>query len=55
MNLTDKTAIVTGASRGMGLEICKALASKGIHLAMVARDPARLEAAAARVRVVVAL
>lgn len=50
MNLDNKTAIVTGASRGMGLEICKALAGQGVHLAMVARDLARLEAAAEQVR-----
>ena len=49
MDLMGKVAIVTGASRGMGLEICKALAGQGARLAMVARDPARLGDAARQV------
>lgn len=39
------TAIVTGASRGLGLENAKALAALGYEIAMVAKDPERLATA----------
>lgn len=42
-----KVAIVTGASRGIGFAISRMLASRGASLVMLARDPDRLEAAAA--------
>lgn len=32
MNFTNKTAIVTGAGQGIGLEICKQLAANGAHV-----------------------
>ncbi|MCE2647801.1 MAG: SDR family oxidoreductase, partial [Streptomycetaceae bacterium] len=35
-------AVVTGASRGLGFESAKALASAGFDLAMIAKDPTRL-------------
>jgi NAD(P)-dependent dehydrogenase (short-subunit alcohol dehydrogenase family) len=35
-------AIVTGASRGLGFESAKALASAGFDLTMIAKDPTRL-------------
>jgi NAD(P)-dependent dehydrogenase (short-subunit alcohol dehydrogenase family) len=41
------TAIVTGASRGLGLALSKALAERGWRLVIDARDRAALEAAAA--------
>jgi NAD(P)-dependent dehydrogenase (short-subunit alcohol dehydrogenase family) len=41
------TAIVTGASRGLGLALARALAERGWRLAIDARDAAPLEAAAA--------
>ncbi|MGD0553948.1 MAG: oxidoreductase [Streptosporangiaceae bacterium] len=37
LNLTGKTAIVTGASRGIGLAIVQALAAEGVRVAGVAR------------------
>jgi NAD(P)-dependent dehydrogenase (short-subunit alcohol dehydrogenase family) len=37
MNLSGKTAIVTGASRGIGLAIAKALAREGVELALLSR------------------
>ena len=40
----DKTAIVTGASRGLGLELARALARRGWALALDARHAAPLEA-----------
>lgn len=36
INLKGKTAVVTGASRGIGLEISRTLASHGANIAMVA-------------------
>jgi NAD(P)-dependent dehydrogenase (short-subunit alcohol dehydrogenase family) len=39
---TPRTAIVTGASRGFGRAIAQALTRDGVHVAGVARDPARL-------------
>ena len=35
-------AVVTGASRGLGFESARALASAGFDLAMIAKDPTRL-------------
>jgi 3-oxoacyl-[acyl-carrier protein] reductase len=46
MNLRSKVAIVTGASRGMGLSVSQALAARQVRLALVARHPGRLQAAA---------
>jgi 3-oxoacyl-[acyl-carrier protein] reductase len=48
--LHGKTAVVTGASRGLGLEIARQLAWAESHLALVARDGAALELAAEKVR-----
>jgi 3-oxoacyl-[acyl-carrier protein] reductase len=45
--LTSKVALVTGASRGIGLAIAKTLASMGAKIGMCARDPGKLVAAAA--------
>jgi NAD(P)-dependent dehydrogenase (short-subunit alcohol dehydrogenase family) len=41
-----RTAIVTGASRGLGFELAKALAERGWRLAIDARNGAELERAA---------
>lgn len=41
-----KTALVTGANRGIGLEVCRQLARRGMRVVLGARDPARGEAAA---------
>ena len=41
-----RVAIVTGAAKGMGHEICLTLAREGAHLALAARDEAALDALA---------
>ena len=42
--------VVTGASRGIGLELARVFAGHGHPLLMIARDQAALEAAAAQIR-----
>lgn len=44
--LRDRTAAVTGASRGIGLAIAQRLAAQGARVALLARDEARLARAA---------
>jgi NAD(P)-dependent dehydrogenase (short-subunit alcohol dehydrogenase family) len=44
--LQDKHAVVTGASRGIGLAIARALHARGARVTLMARDARALEAAA---------
>lgn len=46
LELSGKTALVTGASRGIGLAIARAMLSEGCHIALNARNPSDLLAAA---------
>jgi carbonyl reductase 1 len=41
-------AVVTGANRGLGLDVCRQLAARGWRVRLTARDAARAAAAAAR-------
>ena len=47
MKLAGQTALITGASRGLGLAIARALAAEGAGLACVARAGPELDAAVA--------
>ncbi|MHC4462792.1 MAG: SDR family oxidoreductase [Planctomycetota bacterium] len=44
-NLSGKTALITGGSRGIGLAVAKGLAQNGAEVAIIARDKGRLQAA----------
>ena len=44
--MTNRTALVTGASRGIGLACARALAEAGAKVILAARDAAKLEQAA---------
>ena len=50
VRLDGKTAIVTGASTGLGLETARALASAGAHVVLAVRSDEKGEAAAAAIR-----
>ncbi len=47
MNLKGRTAVITGASRGLGREIARQFAVRGAQLVLVARGEAALREAAA--------
>ncbi len=47
LELNGKTAIVCGASQGLGFAIAKALAAEGCKVGMLARNAAKLDALAA--------
>lgn len=46
LQLAGKKALITGGSRGIGLQVARALAAEGADVAIAARDPERLAAAA---------
>jgi len=46
LGLRDRVCVVTGASRGVGLEVSRRLAAEGARVLMVARGEERLQAAA---------
>jgi NAD(P)-dependent dehydrogenase (short-subunit alcohol dehydrogenase family) len=43
-----RIALVTGANRGIGLEVCRQLASRGFVVLLAARDAAKAKAAASK-------
>jgi len=48
-SLAGKIALVTGAGRGLGLEIAKAMAGAGAHVVVNGRDQGRLDSAIAAI------
>ncbi len=48
--LSGRTAVVTGASRGIGAAIASALSGKGARVVLVARNESRLKEAATRLK-----
>ena len=51
-SLENRVGIVTGAAKGMGREICLALAGEGAHLALAAREAEPLQALAREIEAV---
>lgn len=49
LGLQGKTALVTGASEGIGMAIARKLAEEGVHVAICARTVWKLQAAAAEI------
>ena len=45
-----RVAVVTGGNRGIGLEICRQLAKRGLHVELTSRDRSKGEQAAAELR-----
>src|SRR5688572_23224959 len=43
LGLKDKVAVITGGTLGIGLAVAEGLATEGVHLALCARDEARLD------------
>ncbi|RDJ21868.1 SDR family NAD(P)-dependent oxidoreductase [Bosea caraganae] len=50
LRLKGKTALVTGATAGIGLEIARTLAREGAHAFIAGRDRQKLDAAVASIR-----
>lgn len=50
MQLNGKSALVTGATAGIGLEIARKLAAEGAEVVITGRDRAKLDAAIAGIR-----
>ena len=53
LGLQGKTALVCGASKGLGRGCAEALAKEGVHVTMVARNAANLEQAANEIRALI--
>lgn len=52
LGIAGKTALVCGASKGLGRGCAEALAAEGVHVTVIARSPAALEQAVAEIRLV---
>ncbi len=55
LGLKDRTVVVTGGSKGIGLACARAFLGEGAKVAIVSRDPANLDKAAARLGRVVCI
>ena len=44
--MMDKIAVVTGAGRGIGLDVCRQLAERGMTVVLTARNPEKAKTAA---------
>src|SRR5574341_1509422 len=42
LEIKDKIAVITGGTLGIGLAVARGLAAEGVHLALCARNEARL-------------
>ncbi|UEX19864.1 SDR family oxidoreductase [Stenotrophomonas sp. SI-NJAU-1] len=49
LQLAGKTALVTGATAGIGLAIARTLAREGVRVTLTGRDPGKLQAAMAEI------
>lgn len=49
-DLSGKLVFITGGASGLGQETARAMAAKGAHVVIAARDPAKLEQAAREIR-----
>lgn len=50
LELRGKSALITGASKGIGKAVAQVLAEEGCDVVLASRDPASLEATAAEIR-----
>jgi len=50
IDLSGKTAFITGANSGLGQESARAMAAAGAHVVMAGRNPAKLDAAVSEIR-----
>ena len=50
LQLTDKVAVITGGTVGIGLAIARGLAAEGTHLVLCARDEERLRATVEQIK-----
>lgn len=50
LNLTGKTVLITGGSKGIGLATAKAFATEGANIVIVSRDQEKLDGAAKEIK-----
>jgi NAD(P)-dependent dehydrogenase (short-subunit alcohol dehydrogenase family) len=50
LNLSGRRALITGGSKGIGMAVAEELVAEGVHVAICARHPDELDAAAEKLR-----